>query len=133
MAQLVFINLPVQDLERSKAFYTALGFQLNPQFSNEKAACIVISDTIYVMLLTHPFFQTFTHKTIADATQTTEVLNCLSAENKEALDALMQQAVTAGGREFRPIKDEGFMYGGAFEDPDGHIWELVWMDMSSQG
>lgn len=130
MAQLIFINLPVQDLERSKAFYTALGFQINPQFTNEDAACVVISDTIYVMLLTHSFFQRFTHKEIADASRSTEVLNCLSAESRAGVDTLMQKAGEGGGRVARPVKDEGFMYGGAFEDPDGHIWEVMWMDMS---
>lgn len=130
MSQMIFINLPVADLERSKAFYAALGFSINPQFSNEKAACIVISDAIYVMLLTKPFFQTFTQKEIVDASRSTEVLNCLSLESREKVDALAQQAASNGGQILRAAKEENGMYGGAFEDPDGHIWETVWMDMT---
>lgn len=132
MAQLIFINLPVKDLEQSKAFYTALGFSINPQFSDENAACIVISDTIYVMLLTHGFFKRFTSKELVDAHQSTEVLNCLSTEDRKGVDEMLENAAGAGGRISRPAKDEHFMYGGAFEDPDGHIWEVMWMDMTQQ-
>lgn len=132
MSQLIFINLPVQDLERSKAFYTALGFSINPQFSDENAACVVISDTIFVMLLTHSFFKRFTSRDIADARKTTEVLNCLSAESREKVDLMLQNAEQGGGQITRAAKDEHFMYGAAFEDPDGHIWEVMWMDMTQQ-
>ena len=123
----IFVNLPVDDLERAKAFYVHLGFEINPQFSDEKAACIVVSDTIYVMLLTRPFFETFTSKKVADATETTEVLVCLSAASREEVDSLAEKAVAAGGTTPRPAQDHGFMYQHGFEDPDGHIWELVFM------
>jgi predicted lactoylglutathione lyase len=127
----VFINLPVQDLEASRAFYTALGYSINEQFSNQDGACVVISDIIYVMLLTHPFFKTFINKEIADSAKTTEVINCLSAESRDAVRALAQKAVQAGGSVPRPPQDMGFMYNEAFEDLDGHLWEVVFMDMEA--
>lgn len=127
----VFINLPVKDLEASKAFYTALGYSINEQFSNQDGACIVVSDTIYLMLLTHPFFKTFINKEIADSSKTTEVINCLSAESREAVRALTQKAVQAGGSVPRQPQDLGFMYNEAFEDLDGHLWEVVFMDMEA--
>lgn len=132
MVQSIFINLPVQDLERSKAFYTALGFSINQQFTDENAACVVISDTIYVMLLTHDFFRRFTGKEIADATRVTEVLNCVGISERAGVDYLLQNAQRSGGAVTRAAKEENFMYGGAFEDPDGHIWETVYMDMGMQ-
>lgn len=131
MTQMVFINLPVNDLEASKAFYTGLGYSINPQFTNDDAACVVISDAIYVMLLTKPFFQTFLpeNRAIADGHNVTQVLNCLSFETHEALDKMMADAAK-GGTITRPAVEqfEGMMYGGAFADPDGHIWETMWMD-----
>jgi uncharacterized protein len=131
MSTKVFINLPVRDLEASKAFYTALGYTINEQFSNEQAASIVISDEIHVMLLTYPFFKGFTGKEIADAQKTTEVINCLSAESRTAVDELVQRARNAGGAIPRETQDYGFMYGHGFEDPDGHIWEVMYMDMEA--
>jgi len=130
MARKIFVNLPTRDLERSKAFFTALGFSLNPQFSNEKGACMVISEDIYAMLLTEPFFQTFTKKPVSDG-KSTEVLLCLSCESRAEVDDLVKKAVAAGGRTANAPQDHGFMYGHGFEDPDGHGWELMWMDMAA--
>ncbi len=124
----IFVNLPVKNVERSRAFFSALGYSFNPQFSNDSALCMVVSDTIYVMLLSEAFFQGFTAKPIADATKSTEVLVCLSCDGRAAVDALVAKALAAGGTAPRPAQDHGFMYSHGFEDPDGHIWELVWMD-----
>ena len=127
MSTKVFINLPVKNLPRSKAFFSSLGFEFNPQFTNDQGACMVVSDTIHVMLLAESFFQTFTDKPIADATKTTEVLVCLSCESREKVDRLVAKAVAEGGSAPRAPQDHGFMYGHGFEDLDGHIWELVHM------
>ncbi|WP_328538903.1 VOC family protein [Streptomyces sp. NBC_00344] len=128
MPQLIFVNLPVKDLEVSKSFFTALGYSINPQFTDENAACVVVSDTIYAMLLTEPFFKQFTRKSIADATTTTEVLVCLSAESREAVDRLADTALASGGTPANDTQDQGPMYGRSFQDPDGHIWEVMYMD-----
>ncbi|MBM3117007.1 VOC family protein [Jeongeupia naejangsanensis] len=128
MAQLVFINLAVDNLERSKTFFAALGYTFNEQFTDENAACMVISDTIYVMLLVKPFFQNFTDKALIDAHTHVETLTCLSCENRAEVDALVAKAVAAGGKTPREPKDYGFMYSHGFEDLDGHIWELMYMD-----
>ncbi|MDF2446651.1 MAG: glyoxalase/bleomycin resistance/extradiol dioxygenase family protein [Moraxellaceae bacterium] len=127
MAHSIFVNLPVQDLARSRAFYAGLGFSFNEQFSNDQGACVVVAEQILVMLLVKPFFATFTSKPIADAHQTTEVLNCLSCESREKVDELVRLAKAHGGSAPREAQDHGFMYGHGFEDPDGHIWELVYM------
>ncbi len=127
----IFVNLPVADLDRAKTFYTTLGFSVNPQFSDDKSACIVISEAIYVMLLTRPFFQTFTSKTIADTSGSVEVLNSLMGDTKEDVDEFLKKALAGGGRESRPVRDQGFMYDVAVEDPDGHIWEMGWMNMEA--
>lgn len=127
----IFVNLPVKDLEKSKTFYKQLGFSINPQFTDETAACVVISDTIYVMLLTHEKTQEFTAKKIANAHETTEVLNALSSESKEAVDELVNKALNNGGTEAGETQDLGFMYSRSFNDPDGHIWEVLWMDMEA--
>jgi predicted lactoylglutathione lyase len=124
----IYVNLPVKNVERTRAFYSALGYQFNPHFSNESALCMIVSDTIYVMLLAEPFFQTFTAKPIVDATKSTEVLVCLSCASRAEVDALVAKAVAAGGSAPRAPQDHGFMYGHGFEDPDGHIWELMYMD-----
>ncbi|WEO95002.1 VOC family protein [Streptomyces sp. FXJ1.172] len=126
--QMIFVNLPVDDLDASKKFFTELGYTINPQFSDEKAASVVISDTIVAMLLTKPFYATFTKKEIADATKTSEVLVCLSAESRSKVDELVDRAIAAGGTETGPTQDHGFMYGRAFDDLDGHTWEVMWMD-----
>ena len=125
----IFVNLPVQDLEKSKTFYGQLGFSINPQFTDETAACVVISDTIYVMLLTHEKAKQFTSKEIADAHATTEVLNALSASSKEEVNELVDKALNNGGSKAGETQDLGFMYSRSFNDPDGHIWEVLWMDM----
>ncbi|MFA6032052.1 MAG: VOC family protein [Myxococcota bacterium] len=128
MPQMIFVNLPVKDLDKSMAFFKALGFSFNPQFTDETAACMVISDTIFAMLLTHAKFKDFTPKAIADATQTSEVLIALSRENREAVDTIVSDAVAAGGSTYNKPQDHGFMYGHGFQDLDGHIWEVMWMD-----
>jgi predicted lactoylglutathione lyase len=133
MTRLIFVNLPVADLDRSIAFYEAIGATRNPMFSDETAACMVISDVIHVMILTHDKFRQFTPRAIADARSASEVLLCLSADSREAVDEITAKALGAGGREIRPAEDHGFMYGRAFEDPDGHIWEPMWMDMAAAG
>jgi predicted lactoylglutathione lyase len=129
MSKMIFVNLPVTDLARATAFYQAVGAEKNDKFSDNTASCMVFSDTIFAMLLTHEKFRQFTPKQIADAKTTTEVLICLSADNREAVDAMVQRAVSAGGKaDPGPKQDYGFMYGRSFEDPDGHIWEVMWMD-----
>lgn len=127
MQQMIFVNLPVSDVQRARKFYTGLGFSINEQFSNDEAACVVISDTIYVMVLHTDYFATFTGKPVSDAHKQTEVLLCLSTTSREETDALVAKAVASGGSAPRPAKDLGFMYGHGFEDPDGHVWELAFM------
>lgn len=128
MAQQIFVNLSVKDLPRSKAFFEQLGYSFNAQFTNEVAACMVISETIYVMLLTEPFFKSFTNKELVDAKKATEVMVCLSAESRTAVDDIVRKAVAAGGRIYNDPQDHGFMYAHAFEDLDGHQWEFAYMD-----
>ena len=130
MARKIFVNLPVQDLQRSLAFFAALGFAFNKQFTDDTAACMVIADDIYAMLLTHAKFREFTRKAIADATEVTEALTCLSADSKAEVDRLADAALASGGTEAREPMDYGSMYGRSFQDPDGHIWEVIWMDPS---
>ena len=132
MAKMIFVNLPVTDLPRSMAFYEAVGFTNNPMFTNDQAAAMAWSDEIVVMLLTHEFWKTFTEKAIPDARSTAQVLLCLGQDSRDAVDAIVDRAIKAGGRaEPTPNQDLGFMYGRSFEDPDGHIWENVFMDMSA--
>ena len=132
MTKSIFINLPVTDLPRSMAFYEAVGFTNNPMFTNEQAAAMAWSDEIVVMLLTHDFWKTFTGKTIPDAHDTAQVLLALSQESRDAVEAIVGKAVAAGGKaDPTPKQDLGFMYGRSFEDPDGHIWENAFMDMSA--
>ena len=131
MSRMIFVNLPVTDLERSKRFYEAIGARNEPKFSNQQAAMMVFSDTISVMLLTHGKFAQFTPKPIADAHATSEVLLCLSCDDRAAVDDITERALAAGGREPREKQDYGFMYGRSFEDPDGHIWEPMWMDLEA--
>jgi len=130
MATQIFVNLAVKDLAKSKAFFEQLGYSFNPQFTDENAACMVISDTIYVMLLTEPFFKNFTSKDIVDAKKSTEVLVCLSAESRKHVDDIVRKAVAAGGRIYKDPQDHGFMYGHSFEDLDGHQWEFAFMEPS---
>jgi predicted lactoylglutathione lyase len=132
MAKMIFVNLPVEDLSRSMAFYEAIGFTNDPMFTNERAAAMAWSDEIVVMLLRHEFWKTFTSKTIPDAKTTAQVMLALSLDSKEAVDEMVERAVAAGGTaEPTPNQDYGFMYGRSFEDPDGHIWENAWMNMDA--
>ncbi|MGA7993806.1 MAG: VOC family protein [Bradyrhizobium sp.] len=132
MAKMIFINLPVGDLVRATAFYQAIGAEKNAQFSDETASCMVFSETIYVMLLTPDKFRQFTPKKIADARTSSEVLICMSADSRAAVDDMVGNAQAAGGViDPGPKQDYGFMYGRSFEDPDGHIWEVMWMDVAA--
>lgn len=128
MATSIYVNLPVKDLEKSREFFTQLRFGIHPQFSDDSGVCLIVSDTIFVMLLTEEKFQTFTPHPICDARQSTEVIVCLSCETRSAVDELVRNAVAAGGRTYSDPIDHGFMYGHGFQDLDGHIWELVYMD-----
>lgn len=128
MSKKIFVNLAVRDIDISRAFFEKLGYSFNPQFTDDKTACMVVSDDIYVMLLTEPFFKTFTNKSLADARETTEVLVCLNEESRDDVDRHVQKALDAGAAETREPQDHGFMYGRSYSDPDGHIWEIIWMD-----
>jgi uncharacterized protein len=128
MINKIFVNLPVQDLQRSMAFFSSLGFTFNKQFSNENGACLVISEEIYAMLLVKKFFKTFIKKEIADSTKTTETILSLASESREEVDALLAKALAAGAKEYREADDQGWMYGRSFEDLDGHLWEVGYMD-----
>lgn len=128
MSRKIFVNLPVDDLAASVKFFTALGFSFDPQFTDDNATCMVVADdSIFVMLLATPYFQTFTDRPIANAREQTEVLVCLSCDSDAEVDDLVAKAVAAGGKAHRAPQDHGFMYGHGFEDPDGHVWELVHM------
>ncbi len=131
MATKIFVNLPVKDLNSSKDFFTKIGFTINPQFTDETAACVVISEDIYAMILTHTKFKEFTKKEIADSTKTTEVLTCLSTDSKDKVNEMVNKAISAGATEANDAMDYGFMYARSFNDLDGHIWEIMWMDMNA--
>jgi uncharacterized protein len=124
----IYVNLPVKDLPASRKFFDALGYAFNPDFSNDDAACMIVSDEIYVMLLVEKFFATFTKKPVADARQSTEVLICLSADSRAEVDALVEKARKAGGSVSSASQDYGFMYGHGFADLDGHQWEVMYME-----
>lgn len=124
----IFVNLPVQDLVKSKEFFGKLGYTFNPKFTDENGASMVITDDIYAMLLVRKFFQTFTPKTMVDARKNVEAIIALSLDSRKAVDDLMAKAYAAGGRKYREPQDYGFMYSCGFEDLDGHIWEYFWMD-----
>lgn len=128
--RMIFVNLPVADLQISTAFYTALGFKKNPDFSDDTASCMVVSEQIYVMLLTHDKFRMFINGDISDAKATKEVLNCLSASSRDEVDSFKAKALAAGGAEWKPNMEMGPMYGCSFQDPDNHVWEIMYMDMS---
>lgn len=128
MATKVFINLPVKDLNKSKSFFEGLGFSFNPQFSDEKAACMVISDSIFVMLLTESYFKTFTKKEISDAKKSTEVLIALDASSREEVEKIVAKAKELGATIYADPADHGWMYQHSFADLDGHQWELAYMD-----
>ncbi|MGP3970678.1 VOC family protein [Streptomyces sp. 6N223] len=131
MSKKIFVNLPVKDLNRSKAFFKEIGYSFDEQFSDENAACLVISEHIYAMLLVEPFFKTFTTREIVDASSSVEAIIALSADSRGEVDELVDRALAAGGTSPREPQDEGFMYGRSFTDPDGHLWEIIWMDMSA--
>ena len=126
--QMIFVNLATNDVDASKKFFTELGYAINPQFSTDDCACVVISDTIVAMLLSKQRYADFTKKEIADSTRTSEVLLCLSAESREKVDELVGKAIAAGGTGNDDVQDHGHMYGRSFDDLDGHSWEVVWMD-----
>lgn len=124
----IFVNLPVQDLEQTKAFFSEIGFEFNEQFSDENAACMVVNEQIYVMLLVESFFKNFTQKEIADTNRTTEVIIALSAGSREQVDEIVNKALAAGGKRSNDPVDHGFMYYASFQDINGHMWELTYMD-----
>lgn len=124
----IFVNLPVQDLPRSKTFFEALGFQFNSQFTNDDAACLVLGENMYAMLLTEAYFRTFTDRTPCDTSKHVEVLTAIQFESREIVDRVVKSAIAHGGRSARAPKDHGFMYEHAFADPDGHVWEAFWME-----
>lgn len=129
MSTLIFVNLPVSDLERSKTFFRALGFSFNDQYTDENAACLIIrEDAIFAMLLTHEWFSRYTKKPIADATTSTEVILALSAESREAVDAMVEKALANGGSVSNETDDLDYMYTRSFQDPDGHLWEVLYLD-----
>ena len=131
MSTKIFVNLPVKDLKNSIEFFTQLGFSFNPQFTDDTATCMIVSDQIFVMLLTEDKFKTFTPNAICDATKSTEVLLCLSAESREAVDAMVSKAIAAGGTTYKEPQDYGCMYGHGFQDLEGHIWEIMFMEPSA--
>ena len=131
MATKIFVNLPVKDLTRSVEFFTMLGYKFNPQFTDEKATCMIIAEDIFVMLLIEEFFKSFIKKEIADTTKSTESIICLSADSREKVDEMVNKAVSAGGTIYKEPQDHGFMYGHAYQDLDGHLWEIMWMDPSA--
>lgn len=131
MSTKIFVNLAVKDLNKSVAFFTQVGYSFNPQFTDENATCMIISEDIYVMLLVEPFFKTFVKKELADTSKTVEALICLSTENREQLDEIVDKAMAAGATEVKPPIDQGWMYSRSFNDLDGHHWEYVFMDMEA--
>ena len=133
MTRMIFVNLPVADLKASMAFYTALGFENNPQFTDETAACMVWSEAIHVMLLTHDKWRTFTDRPIPPSSSS-EVMLALSFDSRDAVDAVNKAAAANGGTaDINPVQDLGFMYNRNLADPDGHVWEMMWMDMAAMG
>lgn len=131
MGTQIYVNLPVKDLNKSIDFFTKLGFKFNPQFTNENATCMIIGDDIYVMFLVEKFFKTFTRKDICDSAKSTEVILCLSSESREKVDEMVSNAIAAGGTSPMNKQDQGWMYGHGFQDLDGHLWEIMWMDKTN--
>jgi predicted lactoylglutathione lyase len=128
MSTKIFVNVPVKDLDKSKQFFTAIGFTINPQFTDDTAACVVISEDIYAMILTHEKFKQFTPKEISDATKTSEVLLALSFDSRDKVNEIADTALKSGGSVANQPQDYGFMFSRSISDPDGHIWEFFWMD-----
>ena len=133
MSRMIFVNLPVQDLDRSVAFFRGLGFTFNEQFTDRNATCMEVSDQACVMLLVRPFFATFTTKDVADAAASTEAILAVSARSRAEVDTLVDRALALGGAVAQQPSDDGFMYGRSFYDPDGHAWEVMWMDPAAAG
>lgn len=133
MSRNIFVNLPVKELSRSVEFFSRLGFSLDPRFTDESAACMVVDERIFVMLLTEDRFRGFTPKKVCDATTSTEVLLGLSCDSREEVDGMVREAVAAGGSTYDEPQDHGFMYGHGFQDPDGHIWEVFFMEPGALG
>lgn len=131
MAKQIYVNLPVKNLQKTMEFFSKLVFNFNPQFTDDKAACMIIGENIYAMLLTEPFFKSFTQKEISDAEQTTEVILAIDAESRAAVDDMIKKAVEAGGKVYKEPQDHGWMYGQGFADIDGHQWEVLYMDASA--
>jgi uncharacterized protein len=127
-SRMIFVNLPVRDLKKSMTFFSKLGFEFNPKFSDEKAACMVVSQDAFVMLLSEPFFKTFTKQNICDTSRHTEALFALSCASRAEVDEMVRKAIDAGGRKAMDPMDQDFMYGSSFYDLDGHHWEVLWMD-----
>jgi uncharacterized protein len=127
----IFINLPIKDLNKTIEFFIKLGFKFNPQFTDENATCMIVGEDIFVMLLVEKFFKTFTKKQISDTSKNTEVIVALSVEGRENVDQMINKAIEAGGRESREPQDHGWMYERGFEDIDGHLWEIIYMDESA--
>ena len=130
MAKQIFVNLPVKDLNKSKEFFTKIGYSFNEKFTDHNAACLVIGDNIYAMLLTESFFKSFIRKELADCSKSSECIVALSAESKEEVDEIIQKAFEAGAGKHNEKQDQGWMYSGGFKDLDGHLWEYVYMDMA---
>src|ERR1041384_5360425 len=128
MTRQIYVNLPVRDLKASKAFFAALGFEFNPKFTDDKAACMIVNADAYVMLLAEPFFKTFTKRALCDAREATEALFALSCTSRAEVDEVVGKAIAAGGSHAMDAQDHGFMYGWSFYDLDGHHWEVMWMD-----
>jgi uncharacterized protein len=128
MATQIFLNLPVKDLNRSVDFFTALGFSFNPDYTDENATCMIVNENAFVMLLVEGFFKTFTSKDVADARGATEAIMAFSVDSREAVDETVRKALATGGTESQDVQDYGFMYNHSFQDPDGHLWEVLWMD-----
>lgn len=131
MINQIFVNLPVKDLNKSVEFFTKLGFTFNPQFTDENATCMIIGENMFAMLLVEKFFKTFTKKEISDAQNTTEVITALAVDSREEVDRIADKALESGGRQTNDTMDHGWMYNRSFQDIDGHIWEVVYMDMSA--
>ena len=125
--RMIFVNLPVKNIETSRAFFTTLGFTFNPEYSDDRTLCMIVEENIFVMLLQEERFRDFINGDIADAKRSTEVLTCLSAGSREEIDRMIEAALASGGSRWKPDQDHGFMYAGSFQDPDGHVWELVHM------
>lgn len=133
MSSKIFINLPVKDLDKSKEFFTKLGLKIEPKFTDENASCVIIGENIFVMLLTERFFKTFVKKDICDTSRETEAILAVTAQNKTEVDEMMKKVISAGGTETREAQDHGWMYGRSFQDVDGHLWEIFYMNESEMG